>query len=80
MSKIPKSLIDEYYRVFKKYWNTADSDYIEKYQKIAHDIERYTNKDWLIWSNLLQALCRLNVSLNCVYGILETIGFEVEDE
>lgn len=77
MSKIPKSLIDDYYRIFKKYWNTADIDDIAKYNEITHDIEKYTNKDWLIWNNLLHSLCRLNVSLNCVYGILETIGFEV---
>ena len=80
MSKISKSLIDEFIRVCKKYWETGDVDIIDKQINIAKDIELKTNKDWIIWKDFLESLCRLNVSSNCIYEILETIGFEVEDE
>lgn len=80
MSKIPKSLIDEFIRVCKKYWKTGDEDIIDKVINTAKNIELITNKNWLVWKDLLNSLCRLNVSSNCIYGILETIGFEVVDE
>ena len=80
MNKIPKSLIDEFIRVDKKYWKTGDVDILDKTINITKDIELKTNKDWCIWNELLGGLCRLNVSSNCIYGILETIGFEVVDE
>ena len=80
MSKISKSLIDEFIRVCKKYWKTGDIDVLDKKINIAEDIELETNKSWSIWEGLLGSLCRLNVSSNCIYGILETIGVEVELE
>lgn len=80
MNKIPKSLIDEFIRVDKKYWKTGDVDILDKTINITKDIELKTDKDWLIWKDFLGGLCRLNVSSNCIYGILETIGFEVVDE
>ena len=80
MSKIPKSLIDEFIRVCKKYWKTGDTDIINKAIDIAKDIELKTNKDWIIWQELLSSLCKLKVSSNCIYGIIKSIGFEVVDE
>ena len=80
MKKIPKSLIDKFIRVSKKFWKTGDEDIIDRIINTARDIELRTNKDWLIWKDLLNSLCRLNVSSNCIYEILDTIGFEVVDE
>jgi len=80
VSKISKSLIDEFIRVCKKYWETGDEDILDKVINTSKDIELITNKSWYVWKDLLNSLCRLNVSSNCIYGILETIGFEVVDE
>lgn len=80
MKKIPKSLIDELMRLSKKYWNTGDVDILDKTYNVAKEIELQTNKSWSIWKDIIDSLCRLNVSSNCVYGIFETIGFEVGDD
>ena len=80
MKKISKNLIDEFIRVCKKYWKTGDVDILDKKINIAKDIELETNKCWPIWEGFLESLCRFNVSSNCIYDILETIGFEVKSK
>lgn len=65
-------------KVTRKYWNAADTDYLDRKINLCYELEAQTGVKWHIISDLSDAIARLNVPDDKVDQILNLFGFKVE--
>lgn len=65
-------------KVTRKYWNTADTDYLDRKINLCYDLEAQSGVNWNIISDISDAIARLNVPDDKVDQILNLFGFTID--
>lgn len=77
--KVTKSLVDDLFETDINYWETGNTDYLDKRLKISKQLNEESEIDWLVWCEITDVCVKQKCPRLSLYIILAILGVEVVD-